>query len=126
MSPSKKRRRSLTEMEKWLQEKSETTRWTEFPNYEERAREINRSIQKEERDRTCRIERARRKEKTWELMRLCIEFLDEHCETWKESEQRRRELAEKEEKRKDRKRLAEEQKMTFKCGFVQKKIISSM
>ena len=126
VSPSKKRRRSLTEMEKWLQEKIGTTRWTEFPNYEERAREINRSIQKEERDRTSRIERARREEKTWELMRICLDFLDEHCETWRESEKMRTELAEKEEKRKERKRMAEEQKMTFKCGFVQKRINSFM
>ena len=113
-------------MEKWLQEKSETTRWTEFPNYEERAREINRSIQKEERDRASRIDRAKREEKTWKLMKLCIEFLDEHCETWRENEKMRRDLADKEENRKERKRLAEEKKLTFKCGFVQKKINNFM
>ena len=59
-------------------------------------------------------------------MRICLDFLDEHCETWRESEKMRRELTEKEEKRKERKRMAEEQKMTFKCGFVQKRINSFM
>ena len=36
-------------MEKWIQERYEIDerRWSSFPNYEERAREIKRNIQKE-------------------------------------------------------------------------------
>ena len=73
-----KRRKDLTDMEKWIQDREEN-KWTSFPDYEERAKEINRSILKEERDRNSRIERARKEEKSWELIRLCTKFFDEYC-----------------------------------------------
>ena len=59
-------------MEKWIQERDEIDerRWSSFPNYEERAREIKRNIQKEKKNREGRLERARKEEKTWELIRL--------------------------------------------------------
>ena len=47
-------------MEKWLQEKTEN-KWMEFPNYDQRVKEINQSIQKEERDRQNRIDREKRR-----------------------------------------------------------------
>ena len=51
----------MTEMEEWLQEKNENdSRLMEFPYYQERAKEITKSILKEERDRNSRIERARK------------------------------------------------------------------
>ena len=107
-----KRKKDLTEMEKWIQERDEMdkSRWSAFPNYEERAREINRNIQKEKKDRESRIERARNEEKTWELIRLCIKFLDEHCETWKTSGEERRLLEEKERMREERRRKAAREK----------------
>ena len=46
--------------------------------------------------------------------------------TVRHGEKMRRDLADKEENRKERKRLAEEKKLTFKCGFVQKKINNFM
>ena len=81
-------------MEKLIQEKDEVeeSRWSRFPNYEERAREINRNIQKLKKDRESRLERARKDEKTWELIRLCAGFLDEHCETWQHSSRERKVL----------------------------------
>ena len=82
-----KRKKDLTEMEKWIQERDEIDerRWSSFPNYEERAREIKRNIQKEKKkNREGRLERARKEEKTGEMIRLCGEFLDEHCETWQQ------------------------------------------
>ena len=81
-----KRKKDLTEMEKWIQERDEIDerRWSSFPNYEERAREIKRNIQKEKKNREGRLERARKEEKTWELIRLGAGFLDEHCETWQQ------------------------------------------
>ena len=77
-----KKSRRMTEMEEWLQEKNEKeSRWIEFPDYQERAKEINQSILREERDRNSRIERARKEERTWDLMKLCIEYLEEKCTT---------------------------------------------
>ena len=54
-----KKKREMTEMEEWLQAK-EGDVWMEFPNYAERAREINQNIQKEKRERENRMERAER------------------------------------------------------------------
>ena len=89
-----KRKKEMTEMETWIEERDnvEESRWTDFPNYEERAREINRNLLKETRDRESRIERARKEERTWDLMKLCIEYLEEKCTTWKENQEKRRKL----------------------------------
>ena len=108
-------------MEKWIAERDEN-KWTSFPDYDERAKEINRSLLKEERDRSSRIERARKEEKSWELIRLCTNFFDEYCDTWKENGVERRKLEEKERQREERRRKAEMEKLTFKCGFAQKRI----
>ena len=117
-----KKKRELSDLEKWIQEREEGSKWTSFPNYDERAKEINRRILKEERDRESRIERARKEEKSWELLRLCMSYLEENCDIWKESMEERRKLEEKERNREDRRRKAEKEKLTFKCGFAQKKI----
>ena len=119
-----KRKKEMTEMEKWIEERDnvEESRWTDFPNYEERAREINRNLLKETRDRESRIERARKEEKTWELIRLCTSFFDDHCDTWQKNTKERRSLREKEEKREERKRKANLEKLTFKVGYAQKRI----
>ena len=97
-----KRRKDLTDMEKWIQDREEN-KWTSFPDYEKRAKEINRSLLMEERDRNSRIERARKEEKSWELIRLCTKFFDEYCDTWKENGVERRKLEEKERQREERK-----------------------
>ena len=78
----------MSDLEKWLEEK-DGSKWTEFPNYAQRAKEINESILKEERDRQNRIDRAKKEEKTWELIRLCAEYLEEKCNTWKEGEEKK-------------------------------------
>ena len=98
------------------------SRWTVFPKYEVRAREINRNLLKETRDRESRIERARKEEKTWELIRLCTSFFDDHCDTWQKNTKERASLREKEEKREERKRKANLEKLTFKVGYAQKRI----
>ena len=67
------------------------------------------------------MKRAKKEEDTWKLLRLCIEFLEEKCPMWKENEERRRKLKETEDKRQERRRKADLEKMTFKCGFIQKK-----
>ena len=121
----RKKKKDLSEMEEWLQSK-ENSMWTEFPDYKERAKEINQRIEKEKRERENRISRARKEEKSWELIRLCTEFFDEHCETWRENEQERKKLEEKERKREERKRKAEQKKITFKLGQTQKKISNYM
>ena len=115
----------MSDLEKWLEEKDES-KWTAFPNYAQRAKEINESIIKEERDRQNRIDRAKKEEKTWELIRLCVEYLEEKCNTWKEGEEKRRKLEEKERLRQERKKKAAESKLSFKCGFLQKKISGFM
>ena len=48
--------------------------------------------------------------------------MDKNCETWKSSSRERKQLEEKERMREERKRKAEREKLTFKIGFVQKKI----
>ena len=55
-------------------------------------------------------------------MKLCIEYLEEKCTTWKENQEKRRKLEEKEKERKERKKIAEEKKQSFKLGFTLKKI----
>ena len=51
-----------------------------------------------------------------------MSYLEKNCDTWKESIEERRKLEEKERNREDRRRKAEKEKLTFKCGFAQKKI----
>ena len=121
---ARKKKRNLTDMENWLEEKKEN-KWIEFPNYDQRAKEINQAILKEERDRQSRIDRAKAEERTWDLMKLCIELLGED-KTWKENEKKRRDLEEKKRSREEIKRKSEEKKLTFKCGFIQKKINTFM
>ena len=65
---------------------------------------------KEERDRQNRIDRAKNQERTWYLIRLCAEFLEEKCNTWKENEEKRRKLEEKDKMSRERKKKAEEKK----------------
>ena len=48
--------------------------------------------------------------------------MDKNCETWQNSSKERRLLVEKERLREDRRRKAEREKLTFKIGYVQKKI----
>ena len=78
-------------------------------------------MEKEKRDRENRLKRAKKEEDTWKLLRLCIEFLEDECPTWKENEEKRRKLEENERNRQERKRKADMEKMTFKCGYIQKK-----
>ena len=92
------------------------TKWTEFPDYARRAKEINQGLEKEKRDRENRIKRAKNEEDTWKLLRICIEFLEDKCPMWKENEERRRKLKETEDKRQERRRKADLEKMTLKCG----------
>ena len=108
-------------MEEWLKER-EGNRWTDFPDYARRAQDINEGLEKEKRDKENRIKRAKKEKDTWKLLRLCIEFLKERCPMCKESEEKRRKLEEKERSRQERKRKTDMEKMTFKCGYVQKTI----
>ena len=57
-------------MEEWLESKEENV-WIEFPNYKERAKEINQRIESEKRERENRIARAKKEERSWDLIRLC-------------------------------------------------------
>ena len=57
-----------------------------------------------------------------ELIRLCTKFFDEYGDTWKENGVERRKLEEEERQREERRRKAEMEKLTFKCGFAQKRI----
>ena len=59
---------------------------------------------------------------TWDLIRLCTGFPDDHCETWQHNSNERRLLEEKKKIREERKRRANQGKLTFKIGYVQKKI----
>ena len=56
------------------------------------------------------------------MIRLCTGFLDEHCVTWQHNSNERRLLEEKERMREERKKRANQEKLTFKIGYVQKKI----
>ena len=89
-------------------------------NWEERIREHRDLIDKENRERENRIEEAEKKEKSWELLRECRNFLKENVPTWKE-EKGGKHL---EDKEKD-KRLAKgkEKKLAFiHENLVQKKV----
>ena len=106
-----KKKKELSDLEKWIQEREEGSKWTSFPNYDERAKEINRRILKEERDRESRIERARKEEKSWELLRLCmyeiprrkLRHLERECGGEEKTGREREEQRRKEEKSRERK-----------------------
>ena len=54
-----------------------------------RRKEIEENIRGEETEREERIEKARKLEKGWELMRLCKQLIEENGEKWKKSKERR-------------------------------------
>ena len=53
-----------------------------FYNWEEIRKERNQQKEKEEKLRKTRMDIANAKEKSWELLRLCIEYLKENEPEW--------------------------------------------
>ena len=78
--------------------------------WNERIAEREEFLLREEKERCDRIEKAKRMQKGWELMRLCRNMIEENGETWKKSKARRDIEREEEEQRKERKAKAAEKK----------------
>ena len=73
-------------------EEIEETRWEKAwteEEWKEKIKEMEKNIKEEEILRKKRIDEARRKEKTWELLRLCRRTIEEEGSKWKVSKERR-------------------------------------
>ena len=57
--------------------------------WQERRRKILETREQEERDRTRRIQLARRLEEGWKLARICKEFIRENSRAWQEMDEKR-------------------------------------
>ena len=90
--------------------------------WKERLREREIWMQEEETRRVERIEKARKLQRGWELMRMCKEMIEENGEKWKKTKERRdMEKREELEKRERQRRAAEKREITMEK--IQKKRI---
>ena len=73
-----------------------------FFNWEEIMRERNLQLQKRELERQERLEKAKTLKGTWELMKVCKEFLEEWEQDWVEGTEKERERQEKKQREQDK------------------------
>ena len=99
-------------------------------SWEERIREKEERMEQEEKNRNERIEKARRLNQSYQLLRLCRETLKENGESWEISKERRSEEREKERQKKERMMKAQNQKIQtlnrIEKNQIQKKITENL
>ena len=78
--------------------------------WNQRIRDREEKLLKEEAERSERLEKAKIMQKGWELMRLCKQLIEENEEKWKKSKERRELERSGDEERRDRKDRAAEKK----------------
>ena len=96
-------------------------RLSEWINWEEKIEEHRRRIENEEREDGERKRRAEKKSESWELMRLCRDYLRDNGKTWKANTKDRIE----EEKLKERLNRAEIKKKEWNEKRLQKKLMET-
>ena len=82
-------------------------------------------LEEEEKERKRRIKKKEDQEKSWELAKLCREYIRDNSKKWTGEIEDKRKKREKEIAKKERKSLAREKKENTMKNLVQKKIIAS-
>ena len=103
----------------------EEEKW-EIYDWEGKMKEYKRELEVQERRRSEKIERAKKLEKSWELMRLCKEFIQKNSTVWKDEEELRRKKKDEEERKMERLREVARKKGTLREKEVQKKITDTL
>ena len=98
----------------------ENDRW-EIYDWDRKMKEYEKELKDEEEKRVRRKEKAEKREKGWELMKICKKFIEENSTTWKDEEEVRKQRKDLEEKREERLREVA-RKNQLKENEIQKKI----
>ena len=99
-----------------------------FPDWEKRLKEHRENLEKEEKLRLDKIQRAKSLERSWELLRLCTSYLKENSREWKMGKHQKEmeNEIEKEKKKLERLSMAREKKESFERTMVQRKITATL
>ena len=95
-------------------------------DWESRFKEHKEILEEEARVRESRLVKSDIMRASWDLARLCREYIRENSKSWRGEEEERRKKREKEKERLENKQRVEEQKQTFKQKLTQKKIMDTM
>ena len=94
-------------------------------NWEEKIRKYRMEIEKEERENEERRERASKKEKSWELLRLCKHYINENGRSWKTLGDERLVEMQEVSKKQERLRKVSRKKEEMREKLTQKKLTES-
>jgi hypothetical protein len=83
-------------------------------------------IEEEEKIRRDRITRAEKVHKSWELARICKEYIVNNSKSWKSEKIEREKMRKRQEEREEQKIKAAEKRETFQTGLIQKKILETL
>ena len=95
-------------------------------DWEEKVREHEEKMRKEEEEGTLRRERALKKEKSWELLRICKEILRENCKSWERNAKEREEEKRTEEEKSERMKVVQKKKEELQEKLTQMKILQGL
>ena len=100
-------------------------RW-ELYDWDRKMEEYRKEIEDEENARQRKIEKSKKLEKGWELMKICKKFIEENSKAWKDEDEMRKKKKDAEEKKTERLRTVAIKKGRLKENEVQRKILEAL
>ena len=98
----------------------------EIYDWEKKLADYRRGIEKEELEKNLRVEKARKMEKSWELLRMCRDFMRENAREWSEKRDLEEKRKSEEERKADRLEKCSREKEKLQKKIVEEKISAAL
>ena len=98
----------------------------EIYDWDKKMAEYRREIEKEEMEKNLRVEKARKMEKSWELLRMCRDFMRENAREWSEQRDLEEKRKGEEERKTDRLEKCNREKEKLQKKIIEEKISAAL